>query len=349
MKPLTNFLKLIYLFSPPVIWMLRNKLDVISRNRTRRRNFTKHNKNCQTSALALAEAEKLLRIKFGDTTQVRHSRMILESCTSTSRPFGNSLSQWHTEAEKLANDGFVVLKGAIDETILKEKSDKIWRTLDEIRSTQLTAGFQSDPGRRENKKVTVDGVKYHIEMSSGIIRGGQITNIFPDISGIFNKKIETFFNEYFKSPAIFSDVLCEYKWLIDGYDVNTTFHFDRSVDQYKLFVPLNVIGVDQAPLVYLPRSHILNEWRLYRDHLNLNYRDDFGLPNFREFAELEINNIQKLYGNNVFDDPTTVTAAVGDVIVFNTRGLHRGSALRDGYRLQLGMIVSSLQPPMVNR
>jgi hypothetical protein len=112
-------------------------------------------------------------------------------------------------------------------------------------------------------------------------------------------------------------------------DGNFIHHTDHWRLRFKTFLLLNDIGPDNAPFVYIKRSHREDHWRQRYDR-------EFYLQgyDFSTFTPQHARRITEKYGY----EEISITGSAGDLIIANTRGIHRGSILRDGTRLQLAQL-----------
>jgi hypothetical protein len=96
--------------------------------------------------------------------------------------------------------------------------------------------------------------------------------------------------------------------------------------RFKAFLLLQDVTEDQAPFVYVKGSHRDDRWRR---------RWDWGYQHKETAGSLlppdEVRKICRrfAYQEQVF------TGAAGDLIIADTRGIHRGNLLTRGTRLQL--------------
>ena len=115
------------------------------------------------------------------------------------------------------------------------------------------------------------------------------------------------------------------------HDYTTVPHLDSWKSQIKVFTPLADVGEENAPFVYWAGSHRDGEWRRPFDYAmwSGDYIGSGGVvpPHVLRDAAAS--------GNPLAPRETTVTAPAGSVIVADTRGVHRASNLRAGYRLQI--------------
>jgi hypothetical protein len=115
------------------------------------------------------------------------------------------------------------------------------------------------------------------------------------------------------------------------HDYTTIPHFDSWKSQVKIFTPLNEIGDANAPFVYWARTHRDLAWRRRFDYAmwSGDYVGSAGLVPPHVLRD------QAVLGGPDAPRETIVTANAGDAIIADTRGIHRASDLRDGYRLQI--------------
>ena len=109
-------------------------------------------------------------------------------------------------------------------------------------------------------------------------------------------------------------------------DITLAYHIDHWKLRFKAFLLLEDVTEDHAPFVYVKGSHRDERWRR---------RWDWGYQHKETAGSLlppdEVRKICRRFGyqEQVF------TGAAGDLIIADTRGIHRGNLLRRGTRLQL--------------
>jgi len=105
------------------------------------------------------------------------------------------------------------------------------------------------------------------------------------------------------------------EWELPGAGLTTLYHCDKDGPRFlKFFFYLTDVGEDNGPFTYVEGSHLEKEsnWRTdYR-------RDD--------------QYIEKVYGT---DRIRKLTGKVGDLIIANTNGWHKGTKVKEGERLLL--------------
>jgi hypothetical protein len=130
-----------------------------------------------------------------------------------------------------------------------------------------------------------------------------------------------------------ADRYLDYKAEIDGQDNNLVHHIDHWKVRFKTFLLLEDVTEDNAPFVYVAGSHRNERWRR---------RWDWGYqhrpptiegeePAGNHLRSDEVAEICSRYGY----EERVCTGRAGDLIVADTHGIHRGTALKRGTRLQL--------------
>jgi hypothetical protein len=115
------------------------------------------------------------------------------------------------------------------------------------------------------------------------------------------------------------------------HDHTSTLHMDTFRSQVKIFIFLSDIGPANAPLVYWVKSQRDAPWRREFDY------------SFWEGSErgshghVPITFLRRARDQGGEPAPSEVhfTGRAGSVVLADTRGIHRASVLREGYRLEL--------------
>ena len=94
-------------------------------------------------------------------------------------------------------------------------------------------------------------------------------------------------------------------------------------NQFKTIVYLTDVNKNNGPFQYIKGSHKKKSYKLIKNALN-----DYDYSKNR-FSDDEIESILKNIGEF---ESSTITGKAGDLILVNTRGLHRGSPLKFGKR-----------------
>jgi Phytanoyl-CoA dioxygenase (PhyH) len=133
-----------------------------------------------------------------------------------------------------------------------------------------------------------------------------------------------------------ADGYVDYKAKVGGHDVSVSYHIDHWKLRFKAFLLLQDVSEDQAPFVYVVGSHREERWRRRRDWA-YQHREAAGSV----LRPQQVERIRRHYGY----EERVVTGRAGDLILANTRGIHRGTVLKQGTRLQLVNLYAMDGPP----
>lgn len=107
-----------------------------------------------------------------------------------------------------------------------------------------------------------------------------------------------------------------------------SWHFDDWITRFKAFLYLTDVGPGNAPFTYLKGSHKPGAWRLHKEleyhHYNMTRAHGFYFP-------WEVDHLRERFG---FEE-AVFTAPAGTLILTDTKGIHRGTTLREGSRIML--------------
>lgn len=243
--------------------------------------------------------------------------------------------------DDLTQTGLCVIKGLFEKKNVSKKHDELVTFLSKLkeRASELVAEHGKESGL--NVAESHSGVQVNFELMSNIMRVWDIDLVQKNLL-VFKEDptISDVCNSYFGGNAGTSRLYAEYKYDPGAYDPNFQLHSDTPFRQLKVFMLLNDISEENAPLVYYKKSHKIDDWRLMKDLLdfsnyNKKYNFSFG------FAKLAMTKMAQNFPN-ITDHEMLVTGKAGDVIICETRGVHGGSPLVQGHRLQLGLVYSSL-------
>jgi hypothetical protein len=145
--------------------------------------------------------------------------------------------------------------------------------------------------------------------------------------------------EFFDSPflADLADSLCrpgmhskdryvDYKSRVDAWDKSVAYHIDHWKVRFKAFLLLQDVTEAQAPLVYMTGSHRNKRWR---QRWEWRYQTKEA-----EGAIISAKEVRRLARRHGYQE-RAYTGRAGDLIVADTRGIHRGNLLKSGTRMQL--------------
>lgn len=117
------------------------------------------------------------------------------------------------------------------------------------------------------------------------------------------------------------------------------FHIDEWRYLISAFVFLSDVGPDEAPMIYLKKSHKQSLWRLSKEKEFFAYYDrradgQYGndeSPYCGCYLPTEVRRLRDRYGF----EPLTCTGKAGTLLMFDNLGLHRSTVLSKNHRLIL--------------
>ena len=187
---------------------------------------------------------------------------------------------------------------------------------DELRSfvlqTKLIPKSDLDPTNKEEFFFDENNLKGTIyNMDKNKILNNRISQKI-----LFNKTIFFIAQNYFKSAPLFDHLSLTISAKSKNPDSSSAqlFHFDLDKPKWlKFFIFLNDVDENNGPHFYVPKSHknsgIVKEIR------------------YRGYERIEDNIVHKNY-----NDIKLMTAKKGTLLIEDTRGLHKGSAVKKNYR-----------------
>lgn len=224
--------------------------------------------------------------------------------------------------EALARDGIVVLPSYLDPTTVTKLKEALT-----IPALALQAGMLKD--------VPDQSVDRHV--GHGMCRLYDIDVIFKDDCAFFKEDpvILDLVQAYSSNKAQHCRMAVELRTASDGIDGYTSInnympHFDSLYREVKVFGFLDDVTEDNAPMVYWTGTHKDEEWRWIPDYLRFNGLERLNAD--RNFSQWRVNEFERTREDF---NRVTCTGPAGTVVVADTRGLHRGSMLNKGYRLQI--------------
>lgn len=329
-----NLAKLSYFFLPPLVFRLL--ADV----RRRRQKRTDLNVRQLTMDLAALKSKGLGY--FFDERLVAEFCEYLQQDEAANRPVATQRRENQQYLDQLIGKGYCVIAGAVArETatqwhdVLKERMDGAQRRCDELAAIHGLASMK-------NIQESYQGNKTNFELVSGVVRLWDAHVTFPQLRGFHqHETILDIVGSYFGGNLNESSVYVEYKSKVGRFDPNIHYHTDSAFRLLKVWLLLNDVGAGNGPLVYCEKTQQMNDWRMLRDLLefskyNKKYRASYSHYNRLELAHLA-NDFPELCAHE-----KQVVGKAGDVIIADTRGIHGGTTLLEGYRLQLGMVFTGL-------
>ena len=163
----------------------------------------------------------------------------------------------------------------------------------------------------------------------GVYRLLELDNAAPSTKLFFDDEKINSLARAFVSPKVTSyQRMAESKPQPDTKSIADDWHFDDWKHRLKAFLYLSDVGENEAPFVYVEGTHHFHWWRFLKEW------EYYAHPKDKRkgyFDNDEFEAIQKEHNYNV----RTCTAKAGTVILADTRGLHRGSLLKQNSRLML--------------
>lgn len=241
----------------------------------------------------------------------------------------------------MVENGICVISGLFDEKNIIQEHKSLSEKLSGLkkRTSELIEEHGKDSGT--NIAESHYGVRVNFELMSKILRIWDIDKVQNSLTAFkTNNTILDICKSYFGGNIGPSGLYAEYKYDTNSYDPNFQLHSDSPFRQLKVFILLNDITEKNAPLVYYKKSHKFEDWRIMKDlidftNYNKKYYFSFG------FGKLAMSKMASKFPN-LSEHETLVTGKAGDVIICETRGVHGGSPLEQGHRLQLGMVFQAL-------
>ena len=133
-----------------------------------------------------------------------------------------------------------------------------------------------------------------------------------------------------------ADAYVDYKAKVGGHDLSVDYHIDHWKLRFKAFLLLQDVSEEHAPLVYIVGSHREERWRRRWDW-DYQHREPVG----GVLRPGHVERIRRRYGY----EERVLTGRAGDLILANTRGIHHGTELQRGTRLQLVNLFVMDGPP----
>jgi len=164
-----------------------------------------------------------------------------------------------------------------------------------------------------------------------------------DILGIFKNLVDSKKIEKLLKKHINIDVECNYMQLeyMKSSPVQTDkmkhWHIDNLSDQFKVFIPLVDVDTNNAPLNYIPKTHLVknigSEMKKYWHYIyrmsGVAIRPTTGLPNYM------VENLKSI--------PQKGVIKVGDIAIFNTTLVHSGEFVKsNNYRLNIVLVFHNI-------
>jgi hypothetical protein len=215
----------------------------------------------------------------------------------------------------LVENGFVVVPDLHDRAYLEGLRGKIYDIADRV--------------RRGERNDSWDLLTYK---EDGIYRVRSIENLVPEARQLLDHPVTSELARRYLQTSSFRSIGNYVDFKPDlVHDYTTVPHLDSWKSQIKIFTPLADVGEENAPLAYWAKTHLDGEWRRHFDY-TMWAGDYLGVGGV---VPPHVLRDQHEKGGTNAPHEVVVTVPAGSAIVADTRGVHRASNLRAGYRLQI--------------
>jgi hypothetical protein len=329
-----NLAKLSYLLLPPVVFRLASQL----RSRFRGQ-----------APLGVRQVRaNLNEIRSQGFNYFFDDRVIHEFCEylerddAINRPIAARNRKNQRYLDELINRGYCVVSGEFPaESIrrwhenLKSVMERASARLDELVGTHGVLSMR-------NIQEQWQGQRINFELVSGVVRLWDAHVSHPELLGfLHNETIVDVVGSFFGGNTNESSVYAEYKSKIDWYEPNTSYHADSPFRIVKVWLLLNDVGPANGPLVYCEKTQNVDDWRVLRDLLEFSKYNKKYRASYAHFSRNELAHLANDFPDLCVHEKQ-ITGKAGDIIIADTRGVHGGTTLREGYRLQLGAVFTGL-------
>jgi hypothetical protein len=215
----------------------------------------------------------------------------------------------------LVSDGFVLIPALHDRVLIQQLHDRIYDIADRVRS-----------GRHDKDWNTLT------YQEDGIYRIREIEKVVPDARQILDHPMTNALVRSYLQTTNFRTTGNYVDFKPDlVHDYTTVPHLDSWKSQLKIFTLLADVGEPNAPLVYFAKTHRDGSWRHHFDYTMWagDYIGGGGVVPPHVLRDLHQS------GDSNAPSEVMITAPAGSAIIADTRGVHRASNLRAGYRLQI--------------
>jgi hypothetical protein len=257
--------------------------------------------------------------------RVRNSRWYFDRVLDRYLESHSTVWPSHPDDANLATlvaDGILVLPEYHDRNLIRSLHDRLLPTMERVRQGQADPAWNT-----------------LVYKEDGIYRLQDLGTTLPEASAVLaDAYLASLATDYLGGMIRATRDYVDYKPDL-VHDHTTQLHMDSWQSQVKIFTLLCDVDEARAPLAYWAGSHRDGPWRRRFDHFFWT-GDELGVAGMvpayvlRRLAE-EDDRVREII----------VTGKAGTVIIADTRGVHRASDLREGYRLE---IVQKLTQPVVS-
>jgi hypothetical protein len=329
-----KFSKLGYWFLPPVVFRLITGV----RNGLRRQPALK----ADQIRTDLSELKEKGFSFFFDERVIERFCKYMERDNALNRPVATRHRENQAHLDELIEKGYCVVRNAFPAATIREWHDDLKQIVDA--ASQRCDELVNIHGLASMKNVQERylGNRINFELVSGVIRLWDVHLLRPQLRSVLQHEsmldiVGSFFGGNPTEPGIY----LEYKNKIDWYEPNTSYHSDSPFRILKAWLLLNDVGPRNGPLVYCGRSQYLDDWRILRDLLEFSNYNKKYKAFYAHFSRIELAHLSSSFPD-VCAPERQITGHAGDLIIADTRGVHGGTILHEGYRLQLGLVFSGL-------
>ena len=326
--------KLAYWTLPPVVFRLMTG----ARNRLRKQRALKIDQ-VRTDLSELRE--KGFNFFFDDKIIERFCEY-LERDNALNKPVATRHPGNQHYLDELIDNGYCVVKGAFPAAIVRGWHDDLKHLMDA--TSQRCDELVNIHGQASmiNVQERHLGNRINFELVSGVIRLWDVQLLRPQLDSVLQHEglkdiVGGFFGGNPTEPAIY----LEYKNKVDWYEPNTSYHADSPFRILKAWLLLNDVGPRNGPLVYCARSQHVDDWRILHDLLEFSNYNKKYKASYANFCRIELAHLASAFPKLCAPE-RQITGKAGDIIIADTRGVHGGTTLQEGYRLQLGLVFSGL-------
>ena len=234
----------------------------------------------------------------------------------------NKNSRILTEVKQIEEDGFFIKENFLNfqeiselKKIIDEYSFKLRSTDEDIKN------FNTEKDKFKFNPNEPKAVLYEVD-SEYLINQKIIQQI------LLKDELISFGRDYFRSEPFFDhvslSVTTNYKKIADS-SAAQLYHFDLDRPKWLKFLTyVNDVDLNNGPHCFIKKTH-------KKEFMPFKIRSK-GYVRLKE----NDNNITKLKKNEI-----TITAKSGTAIIEDTKGLHKGSVVKDGYRILLNIQLNS--------
>jgi hypothetical protein len=316
---------------PPVVLKIYNKFfkkNISNKNYSKPLELVKLKNNGIEKILKIDKCEKFWDLLIGDS---------IANCPVNCK---NSSNQIYLD--NLIDNGYTQISGLFsggEVDFWRGKSlDLMQFPIERMEQLRSIHGIKS----MDNIQEHYLDQKINYELVSGIIRFWMLEKSIPSTNNfLYNLVIRDIVDSYFGNNLNDASIYLEYKYKSYQYDPNIVYHTDSPFKQLKVWLLLDDVNETNGPLVYIGRSHKMHEWRIIKDFLNITQNNNDFNSLYSTYSRMELAKLAQRHSGLV-DFEKKITGKKGDLIIADTCGIHGGTILEEGHRIQLGMVFTGL-------